>query len=293
MDTSVITKTELALPPFSKGKVRDTYGLPDGNLLMVASDRLSAFDVVFPDGIPKKGRVLTQMSLFWFERLKGIVENHLITSDVPAGQPFYLEGRCMTVKKVKIIPLECVVRGYMAGSGWKDYQTTGAICGIQLPAGLKNASRLPQPIFTPSTKATTGHDENIGEDAARKAVGDEAYEQVKKLSLRIYSAAADYAKSRGIILADTKFEFGINGSGKIILADEVLTPDSSRYWPASSYQEGISPPSYDKQFVRDYLETTGWNKLPPAPSLPPDVIQKTTEKYVECFERLTGKKFPY
>jgi len=293
MDASVITKTDLSLPPFSKGKVRDTYELPDGNLLMVASDRLSAFDVVFPDGIPKKGRVLTQLSLFWFERLKGIVENHLITSDVPAGQPFYLEGRCMTVKKVKIIPLECVVRGYIAGSGWKDYQKTGAICGIKLPAGLKNSSRLPQPIFTPSTKATSGHDENIGEEAARKAVGDQAFEQVKKLSLRIYSAAADYAKSRGIILADTKFEFGINGSGKIILADEVLTPDSSRYWPASSYQEGISPPSYDKQFVRDYLEATGWDKKPPAPSLPADVVKKTTEKYVECFERLSGRKFPY
>ena len=293
MDASVITKTDLSLPPFSKGKVRDTYELPDGNLLMVASDRLSAFDVVFPDGIPKKGRVLMQLSLFWFERLKGIVENHLITSDVPAGQPFYLEGRCMTVKKVKIIPLECVVRGYIAGSGWKDYQKTGAICGIKLPAGLKNSSRLPQPIFTPSTKATSGHDENIGEEAARKAVGDQAFEQVKKLSLRIYSAAADYAKSRGIILADTKFEFGINGSGKIILADEVLTPDSSRYWPASSYQEGISPPSYDKQFVRDYLEATGWDKKPPAPSLPADVVKKTTEKYVECFERLSGRKFPY
>ena len=289
----VITKVELNLKPFSRGKVRDTYELSDGKLLMVASDRLSAFDVVFPEGIEKKGRVLTQMSLFWFARLKGLVDNHLISTSVPDGLPSYLEGRCMTVKKVKIIPLECVVRGYMAGSGWKDYQKTGAICGIALPAGLKNASKLPQPIFTPSTKAEAGHDENIGEEASRKLVGDETYEKVRDLSLCIYSAAADYAKTRGIILADTKFEFGVNAEGKIILADEVLTPDSSRYWPAISYKEGISPPSYDKQFVRDYLETTGWDKRPPAPHLPEDVMKKTTEKYVECYERLTGKKFPY
>jgi phosphoribosylaminoimidazole-succinocarboxamide synthase len=289
---AVITKTSLGLKPFSRGKVRDTYELPDGSLLMVATDRLSAFDAVFPDGIEKKGRVLTQMSLFWFERLKGIVENHLISTGVPSGQPSFLEGRIMVVKRVKIIPLECVVRGYMAGSGWKDYQKTGAICGIALPAGLKNASRLPQPIFTPSTKAEKGHDENIGEAECVKRVGRETYDKVRDLSLRIYSAAAEHAKTRGIILADTKFEFGML-DGKIILADEVLTPDSSRYWPAESYQEGISPPSYDKQFVRDYLETTGWNKLPPAPHLPSDVMKKTTEKYVECYERLTGKKFPY
>ncbi len=289
----VITKTSLNLKPFSRGKVRDTYFLPDGNLFMVASDRLSAFDVVFPEGIEKKGRVLTQMSLFWFEKLKEVVDNHLISTSVPSGLPSYLEGRCMTVKKVKIIPLECVVRGYMAGSGWKDYQKTGAICGIPLPAGLKNASKLPEPIFTPSTKAEAGHDENIGEEASRKLVGDETYEKVRDLSLRIYSAAADYARTRGIILADTKFEFGVDAEGKIILADEVLTPDSSRYWPAASYKEGISPPSYDKQFVRDYLETTGWDKKPPAPHLPADVMKKTTEKYVECYERLTGKKFPY
>ena len=289
----VIIKTDLNLKPFSRGKVRDTYELSDGKLLMVASDRLSAFDVVFPEGIEKKGRVLTQMSLFWFDRLSGIVDNHLISTSVPDGLPSYLEGRCMTVKKVKIIPLECVVRGYMAGSGWKDYQKTGAICGIALPAGLKNASRLPQPIFTPSTKAEKGHDENIGEDAGVALVGRETYNAVRELSLKIYSAAADYAKTRGIILADTKFEFGIDERGKIILADEVLTPDSSRYWPADSYKEGISPPSYDKQFVRDYLETTSWDKKPPAPHLPADVMKKTTEKYVECYERLTGKKFPY
>jgi phosphoribosylaminoimidazole-succinocarboxamide synthase len=289
----IVTKTELPLKAFSRGKVRDTYELPDGKLLMIASDRLSAFDVVFPEGILKKGCVLTQLSLFWFERLKGIVSNHLISDTPPAGLPSYLNGRCMVVKKVKIIPIECVVRGYMAGSGWKDYQKTGAICGIKLPDGLKNASKLPLPIFTPSTKATSGHDENIGEEAARKEVGDVTFEKVRDLSLRVYSAAADYARTRGIILADTKFEFGINGKGEIILADEVLTPDSSRYWPASSYKEGISPPSYDKQFVRDYLETTGWDKKPPAPHLPSDVMEKTTQKYVECYEKLTGKKFPY
>jgi phosphoribosylaminoimidazole-succinocarboxamide synthase len=285
-----VTEVELPLKRFSKGKVRDTFELPDGNLLMVASDRLSAFDVVFPDGIPKKGQVLTQLSLFWFGKLKGIVDSHLISSDVPSGLPSYLEGRCMAVKKAKIIPLECVVRGYMAGSGWKDYQKTGAICGIALPAGLKNASRLPQPIFTPSTKAEKGHDENIGEEAARQLVGDGKFERVRELSLRLYSAAADYALSCGIILADTKFEFG-EADGKIILADEALTPDSSRYWPTASYREGISPPSFDKQFVRDYLETTSWDKRPPAPHLPADVIKRTAEKYIEAYEKLTGKRF--
>jgi len=288
----VVTSTQLPLKQFSRGKVRDTYELPGGNLLMVASDRLSAFDAVFPQGIPFKGKILTGLSLFWFQKLSGIVQNHLVSTEVPPGLPAYLAGRSMVVKRVKIIPLECVVRGYMAGSGWKDYQKTGAICGIPLPPGLKNASRLPQPIFTPSTKAKQGaHDENIGEEAARKAAGDETFEKVKKLSLSIYAAASDYAKSRGIILADTKFEFGFDEKGEVILADEALTPDSSRYWPAASYKEGISPPSYDKQFVRDYLETTSWNKLPPAPSLPADIIMKTTEKYIECFESLTGRKF--
>jgi phosphoribosylaminoimidazole-succinocarboxamide synthase len=287
-----ITEVELPLKRFSRGKVRDTFELPDGNLLMVASDRLSAFDVVFPDGIPKKGQVLTQLSLFWFGRLKGIAESHLVSSEVPPGLPDYLQGRCMAVKKAKIIPLECVVRGYIAGSGWKDYQKTGAICGIKLPMGLKNAGKLPQPIFTPSTKAEKGHDENIGEEAARKLMGDGKFERVRELSLRLYSAAADYALTRGIILADTKFEFG-EVDGKIILADEALTPDSSRYWPVASYREGISPPSYDKQFVRDYVEAQGWGKKPPAPRLPGDVIAKTTGKYVECFEKLTGNKFPY
>lgn len=286
-----ITSTEVPLKPFSRGKVRDTYELPDGNLLMVASDRLSAFDVVFPDGIPHKGGVLTRLSIFWFEKLKGIVGNHMVSAEVPPGLPSYLRGRSMVVKKLKIIPVECVVRGYMAGSGWKDYQKSGAICGIPLPAGLKNASRLPQPIFTPSSKAEKGHDENITEAQASALVGAEAFARIKGLSLSIYSSAAEYALSRGIILADTKFEFGFDENGEVILADEALTPDSSRYWPAASYREGISPPSYDKQFVRDYVEAAGWDKRPPAPRLPADVIKRTTEKYIECFETLTGKKF--
>jgi len=287
----IITSTDVPLKQFSRGKVRNTYELPGGKLLMVASDRLSAFDVVFPDGIECKGKVLTQLSLFWFAKLSPIVKNHLITDRVPPGLPDYLRGRSMVVKRVKIIPIECVVRGYMAGSGWKDYQKTGAICGIKLPAGLKNASRLPQPIFTPSSKASSGHDENISEVQAGALIGAEKFARIKELSLRIYSAAADYAKARGIILADTKFEFGVDEDGEVILADEALTPDSSRYWPAETYREGISPPSYDKQFVRDYLEATGWDKLPPAPRLPADVMQKTTEKYIECYEKLTGKKF--
>lgn len=289
----VLTEIKLGLKPFSKGKVRDTFELDDGNLLMVASDRLSAFDVVLPDGIPKKGRVLTQLSVFWFEKLLPVCKSHFITSKVPEGQPKYLEGRCMVVKKLKILPIECVVRGYLAGSGWKDYQATGKVCGIKLPSGLKNASQLPEPIFTPSTKAKVGHDQNISEKEGIELVGEKNYFAVRDMSLRIYKLAADYAKSRGIILADTKFEFGVDEKGNIVLADEVLTPDSSRYWPLDSYKEGISPPSYDKQFVRDYLEKIGWDKKPPAPRLPKEIIAKTTEKYVEAYERLTGKKFPY
>jgi len=286
----VITKTELKLPVLSKGKVRDTYVLPDGNLLMVATDRLSAFDVVFPQGIPNKGKVLTQLSLFWFEKLKNVTKNHLISSDVPSGLPDYLRGRSMVVKRAKIIPLECIVRGYLAGSGWKEYQKTGTVCGIKLPAGLKNASKLPHPIFTPSSKAEAGHDENVDEAQARKIAGDANYEKVRDLSIAIYTAAADYAKSKGIILADTKFEFGVL-DGEVILVDEVLTPDSSRYWPADTYVEGTNPPSFDKQFVRDYVESIGWKKTPPAPILPNEVISKTTQKYVEAYEKLTGKRF--
>ncbi|MFA4982867.1 MAG: phosphoribosylaminoimidazolesuccinocarboxamide synthase [Candidatus Micrarchaeia archaeon] len=286
----VITKTELKLPVLSKGKVRDTYVLPDGNLLMVATDRLSAFDVIFPQGIPSKGQVLTQLSLFWFEKLKSFTKNHLVSSEVPPGLPDHLYGRSMVVKRTKIIPLECIVRGYLAGSGWKEYKEKGTVCGIKLPAGLKNASKLPHPIFTPSSKAEAGHDENVDEAQARKIAGDANYEKVRDLSLAIYVAAADYAKARGIILADTKFEFGVF-DGEVILVDEVLTPDSSRYWPADTYAEGINPPSFDKQFVRDYVESIGWNKTPPAPMLPDEVISKTTKKYVEAYEKLTGKKF--
>ncbi len=286
-----ITKTDLSLKLFSRGKVRDTYELADGNLLMVASDRLSAFDVVFPDGIPYKGAVLSELSLFWFEKLKGIVDNHLISIQVPPGLPSYLKRRSMIVKRAKPIKLECVVRGYLAGSGLKEYNQSGTVCGIKLPPGLKNSSKLPHPIFTPSTKEEVGsHDINVDDEAGRKIVGAETYGKVKELSLALYSAAADYARTRGIILADTKFEFGEHG-GKIILIDEVLTPDSSRYWPADKYVEGQNQPSYDKQFVRDYLESIGWGKKPPAPHLPVDVMQKTTEKYIEAYEKITGKKF--
>ena len=285
-----VVNTELPLKLFSRGKVRDTYELPDGSLLMVATDRLSAFDVVFPDGIPYKGQVLTQLSLFWFEKLRGIVENHLISSEVPSGLPAYLKNRSMVIKRAKPVKLECVVRGYLAGSGLKEYNASGTVCGIKLPAGLKNSSRLPAPIFTPSTKADAGHDINVDDGMGRKIVGNETYDRVKELSLKIYSAAADYARTRGIILADTKFEFGEH-DGKIILIDEVLTPDSSRYWPADKYVEGQNQPSYDKQFVRDYLESIGWDKKPPAPHLPAEVMEKTTEKYIEAYEKLTGNKF--
>ncbi|MCX8197581.1 MAG: phosphoribosylaminoimidazolesuccinocarboxamide synthase [Candidatus Micrarchaeota archaeon] len=287
----VITKTELKeLKLFSRGKVRDTYELPDGNLLMVATDRLSAFDVVFPNGIPYKGAVLTELSLFWFEKLKGIVDNHLISTQLPSGLPNYLKRRSMIVKRAKPIKLECVVRGYLAGSGLKEYNEHGTVCGIPLPKGLKNSSKLPRPIFTPSTKEDVGHDININDEQGAKLVGKERYEKLKEISLKLYQTAADYAATRGIILADTKFEFG-EYNGKIILIDEVLTPDSSRYWPADKYKEGQSQPSYDKQYVRDYVESIGWDKKPPAPSLPEEVVKKTTEKYIEAYEKITGKKF--
>ncbi|MCX8197384.1 MAG: phosphoribosylaminoimidazolesuccinocarboxamide synthase [Candidatus Micrarchaeota archaeon] len=285
-----LTKTNLHLPLFSSGKVRDTYLLEDGNLLMVATDRISAFDVVFNEGIPYKGIVLTQLSLFWFEKLKHIVRNHLISAKLPPGLPKYLERRSMVVKKAKPIKLECVVRGYLAGSGLKEYNQSGTVCGIKLPPGLKNSSKLPSPIFTPSTKEQVGHDRNITDEEGRQIVGRETFEQVKELSLKIYEYASKYAATKGIILADTKFEFGFYDD-QIILIDEVLTPDSSRYWPADEYEEGKNQKSFDKQYVRDYLESLGWNKQPPPPALPPQVIKKTTEKYIEAYERLTGKKF--
>ena len=285
-----ITTTSLKLSPFSKGKVRDTYKLSDGNLLMVATDRLSAFDVVFSEGIPYKGIVLTELSLFWFEKLSGIVENHLISANLPESLPSYLQRRSMIVKRARPIPLECVVRGYLAGSGLKEYAQSGTVCGIKLPPGLNNSSKLPEPIFTPSTKAEVGHDMNVNEEEGKKIVGAETYERMRELSLKIYSTAADYAAKKGIILADTKFEFGVF-DGKIILIDEVLTPDSSRYWPKDRYEVGKSQPSYDKQYVRDYLENLGWDKKPPAPRLPPEVVAKTTEKYIEAYEKITGNKF--
>jgi phosphoribosylaminoimidazole-succinocarboxamide synthase len=275
------------------GKVREVFDLGE-TLLFVATDRISAFDVILPDPIPKKGAVLNQLSAFWFNKF-GKIDNHFITTDFNVFpkqlRPFreQLEGRSMIVKKSKPLPVECVVRGYLAGSGWKEYQESQSVCGIKLPAGLKQASKLPEPIFTPATKAETGHDENIDMKRCTEILGKEMAEQVKELSLEIYSVGRDHAENKGIILADTKFEFGSMG-GKLILIDEVLTPDSSRYWPADHYAEGQSPPSFDKQFVRDYLETLDWNKTAPGPKLPGDVIARTAAKYVEAFERLTGEK---
>lgn len=281
---------------FARGKVRDLYAI-DEKLLFVATDRISAFDYVLGTGIPEKGRVLTQLSLFWFDFLKNVVQNHLITANVDDyPQPLrkyadQLRGRSMLVKKANMIDIECVARGYLSGSGWKEYQKTGAVCGIKLPAGLKESDKLPQPIFTPATKAVTGHDENISFEEMVKHTGRELAEQLRDLTLKIYSTAADYAAGRGIIIADTKFEFGRTEQG-IVLADEVLTPDSSRFWPADKYQPGRAQESYDKQFVRDYLEAIKWNKQPPAPSLPDDVARKTSEKYIQAYRTLAGRELP-
>ena len=291
------TLLSLELPGIKKirsGKVRELFDLGD-SYLMVASDRISAFDVIMPNGIPRKGEVLTQISHFWFEKFAGLVPNHLLAR---AGDPLPKELqpyadkialRSMIVKKAKPLAVECIVRGYVVGSGWKDYQKTGAICGIKLPAGLKESSELAEPIFTPSTKAETGHDENIPFAEAQNILGADLANQARDLSLKIYGAARAYARERGIIIADTKFEFGMF-DGKLILIDEVLTPDSSRFWPADQYTPGKSQPSYDKQFVRDYLETLDWNKTPPGPMLPDDVVAKTTAKYLEAYDRLTGRK---
>jgi phosphoribosylaminoimidazole-succinocarboxamide synthase len=275
-----------------RGKVRDVYELGD-RLLIISTDRLSAFDVVLPTPIPEKGRVLTQLSLFWFDKLKGVVPNHVITGDTaqyPAElQPYasQLKDRSMLVKRTDPLPVECVVRGYLVGSGWKDYQKTGAVCGIELPKGLRESERLDQPIFTPSTKAEKGHDENISFTEVEKLIGADLARQVHDVSLRIYSEARDYAQARGLILADTKFEFGIK-DGELIWIDEALTPDSSRFWPADGYAPGRAQPSFDKQYVRDYLETLAWNKTPPGPSLPDDVVLRTRDKYLEALARITG-----
>lgn len=277
-----------------RGKVRDVYDAGDNRLLIVATDRLSAFDCVLPTPIPGKGRVLTQLSLFWFDMLAKVVPNHLIATcvdDYPAELRKFrdqLDGRSMLVHKARMAPVECVARGYLSGSGWKDYRATGAVCGIPLPPGLRESDRLPEPLFTPSTKASVGHDENISFDAAADVVGSETARKLKELTLEVYSKAAEYALSKGIILADTKFEFGYVGD-TMVLADEVLTPDSSRFWPADQYKPGGVQPSFDKQYVRDWLEAAGWNKMPPAPALPAEVAERTGAKYREAYERLVGK----
>jgi len=280
----------------ARGKVRDLYSL-NGQLLFVATDRISAFDYVLGTGIPEKGRVLTQLSLFWFDFLKDVVKNHLITSSVdeyPEPLKKYadqLRGRSMLVAKAQMVDIECVARGYLSGSGWKEYQQTGAVCGIKLPAGLRESDKLPEPIFTPATKALSGHDENISFEEMCKSTGRELAEQLRDLTINIYKKAADYAAGRGIIIADTKFEFGHTAQG-LVLADEVLTPDSSRFWPADKYRPGQTQESYDKQFVRDYLEAVKWNKQPPAPSLPDDVARKTSEKYIQAYRVLAGRELP-
>jgi phosphoribosylaminoimidazole-succinocarboxamide synthase len=292
LPTLIATEFE-DLQLYTRGKVRDLYSVGD-LLLLVATDRISAFDYVLPTGIPGKGRVLTQISLFWFDYLSDLVPNHLVTADVeqyPAQlrpHESELRGRSMLVNRARMFPAECVVRGYLSGSGWKDYKRTGKICGIALPSGLRESERLPEPIFTPASKSAGGeHDENISFDQMVARVGGENAEQLRRLSLAIYAKAADYALQRGLILADTKFEFGVTGKG-IVLADEVLTPDSSRYWPSEGYQPGGPQLSFDKQFVRDYLESIAWNKQPPAPELPGNVVRQTQEKYEQAFALLTG-----
>lgn len=300
--TRVLQETKFAgVAPAARGKVRDIYDLGD-NLLIVATDRLSAFDVILPTPIPDKGRVLTQLSLFWFDLLKDVLPNHVLSAtDFPPPYDAYREelaGRSMIVRKSTPLPIECVVRGYVSGSAWKDYQATGKICGIALPTGLRESDRLPQPIFTPATKAATGHDENISFDQASAMIGSDLAEHVRSVSLQIYRRAADYAAPRGILLADTKFEFGLlnatlgtrDAAGSLIWIDEALTPDSSRFWPAAEYSPGGPQPSFDKQFVRDYLERIRWPKTPPGPELPPDVVEATRAKYREAYRILAGRE---
>ena len=293
---SVLLQTDFPdLKLFASGKVRDVYQVGSDHLLFVATDRISAFDYVLATGIPHKGRVLTQISLFWFDFLKEVVPNHLVTADVnryPAEVRPYadqLRGRSMLVQRAEMFPVECVVRGYLSGSGWKEYKASGSVCGIKLPTGLRESQQLPEPIFTPATKATTGHDENISFEHMSQLVDPEEARRLRDLSLAIYKKAADYAREKGIIIADTKFEFGRTAAG-IALADEVLTPDSSRFWPAEKYEAGMSQQSFDKQYVRDYLEEIRWNKQPPAPALPAEVARKTSEKYVQAYRQLTGRE---
>jgi phosphoribosylaminoimidazole-succinocarboxamide synthase len=283
------------LPLIHQGKVRDSFALDDDHMLIVASDRLSAFDVVLPDPVPGKGALLTQVSNFWFEQTRDIIDNHL--TGIPVGDVIgdpqlvaLLEDRSVIVRRLNPLPVEAIVRGYLIGSGWKDYQQTGAVCGIPLPAGLRQADKLPEVLFTPSTKAAAGnHDENVDFETIVKLIGEDLARQVRDASIQIYEFASQYALERGIIIADTKFEFGLDANGKLYLMDEVLTPDSSRFWPKDSWQPGTSPPSYDKQFVRDYLETLDWNKQAPGPLLPPDIIEATVQKYAEACQILTDQ----
>ena len=277
-----------------RGKVRDVYQVNDAQLLLVATDRLSAFDCILPNPIPDKGVILTQISAFWFEMLKAIAANHLIAvnfNEMPENIREYpeLKGRSTLVKKTKVFPVECVVRGYLEGSGWKDYQATGEVCGHKLPEYMRQCDRLPEPLFTPATKAATGHDENISEEECARIIGKENADKLKSLSLTLYKTASEYALSKGIIIADTKFEFGVDADGQILLIDEVLTPDSSRFWSVETYLPGKPQPSFDKQFVREYLESLDWDKTPPAPELPEEIIQATRERYLQAFELLTGR----
>jgi phosphoribosylaminoimidazole-succinocarboxamide synthase len=286
------TPTTLSLKKIYSGKVRDLYEIDDKRMLMVATDRLSAFDVILEQPIPEKGKILTAISNFWFDKLAGVVPNHFtgdkVEDVVPAAELPLVEGRAVVAKRLKPVAVEAIVRGYIVGSGWKEYQKSGTVCGIALPAGLKEAAKLPQPIFTPSTKAAVGdHDENISFEQCEAIIGAELAAKVRDTAIKLYTTAVEYAATRGIIIADTKFEFGLDEDGTLTLMDEVLTPDSSRFWPADSYVEGTNPPSFDKQFVRDWLESTGWNKQPPAPAVPADVAQKTADKYREALARLT------
>ncbi len=296
--SNVLLQTDFPdLELHASGKVRDVYRVDNEHLLFIATDRISAFDYVLASGIPEKGRVLTQISLFWFDFLKDIVANHLVTADVskyPSNLQKHtntIRGRSMLVMKANMYPVECVVRGYLSGSGWKEYQKIGAVCGIKLPSGLKESDKLPEPIFTPATKAASGHDENISFDEMVKHVGAADSEQLRDVTMKVYKKAADYALTKGIIIADTKFEFG-NTSKGLVLADEVLTPDSSRFWPADRYKPGHAQESFDKQYVRDYLEHIKWNKQPPAPALPAEVQANTSKKYVEAYRQLTGRELP-
>ena len=287
------TPTTLSLKKIYSGKVRDLYEIDDKRMLMVATDRLSAFDVILEQPIPEKGKILTAISNFWFDKLAGVVPNHFtgdkVEDVVAAAELPLVEGRAVVAKRLKPVAVEAIVRGYIVGSGWKEYQKSGTVCGIALPAGLKEAAKLPQPIFTPSTKAAVGdHDENISFQQCEAIIGAELAAKVRDTAIKLYTTAVEYAATRGIIIADTKFEFGLDEDGTLTLMDEVLTPDSSRFWPADSYAEGSNPPSFDKQFVRDWLESTGWNKQPPAPAVPTEVAQKTADKYREALTRLTA-----